>query len=123
MGMDLSSGKIVNTYIRRYKRSPYSAKAVVSFNGIGFTGTCSSISMGGCFIDLRKKPDLERGNIVLLNIVPDMVKIKVNCSARVCTVYDQGIAVEFLNLDPNIKRHINEFVSSFIEKNSSLDKK
>ena len=81
---------------RRYERKSYHSDVVFSLKGYAFAGTLKDISMGGAFVLTLSVNQVEKGDVITINIPFTSGKKNINRRARVLWTSGEGFAVEFM---------------------------
>ncbi|MBF0301224.1 MAG: PilZ domain-containing protein [Oligoflexia bacterium] len=110
-------GKIVEKIFvpRKHKRTSYLGPAAISYKGKIYRGTCSSISEGGCFIEMRPS-DFELGDEIHLKIMPGTVPLTVEGTGKVVSINERGpkgIGIKFTNLDSEQIEEVRKIVERY----------
>ena len=103
---------------RKNKRSSYLAPASIQYQLKTFNGTCSSLSVGGCFIEMRVE-GLEVGGDVIVKIMSGSVPLVIESKAKIVSLNTRsprGAGLKFVNLDPEVAAEIQKFVNKYAEK-------
>jgi len=85
-----------NEFRRRYERKSYQSDVVFSLKGYAFAGTLKDISMGGAFVLTLSVNQVEKGDVITINIPYTSGKKNINRRARVLWTSGEGFAVEFM---------------------------
>lgn len=85
-----------NEFRRRYERKSYQSDVVFSLKGYAFAGTLKDISMGGAFVLTLSVNQVEKGDVITINIPYTSGKKNINRRARVLWTSGDGFAVEFM---------------------------
>ncbi len=111
--------KVEKSFIsRKHDRSTYLSAARVKFDGKAIRGTCSSLSEGGCFIEMSTA-EMEVGMEIFIEIMPGAISSTIQTQAQVVSVRDKkprGIGVKFIELNSNLVEKIQDFVQMFHNK-------
>ncbi len=102
---------------RRHKRAAIVGKAQIILNGHKYIGICSSLSIGGCFIEIRT-PLLELKTEVNLKIQTIDDQIFLNVKAQVISrniKVPKGLGFSFIDLDEISIKKIQEYVVKIIK--------
>ena len=81
---------------RRHERKSYHSDVVFSLKGYAFAGTLKDISMGGAFVLTLSVNQVEKGDVITINIPFTSGKKNINRRARVLWTSGEGFAVEFM---------------------------
>ena len=81
---------------RRYERKRYHSDVVFSLKGYAFGGTLKDISMGGAFVLTLSVNQVQKGDVITINIPFTSGTKNVKRRARVLWTSGEGFAVEFL---------------------------
>lgn len=106
---------------RQHPRSSYMSPAIIRYNGIELKGTCTTISIGGCFVEVRNLSHLKIGETVDLEILPGEVPLPIHAQARVASIIERqpkGVGLEFTQINSSLQEKIEEFVTKFLEVSS-----
>lgn len=99
-------------------RAPFYEVAKLEFKGNSFRAHCTSLSVGGCFIELKEFPQfLELGSVINCEIEADYLSHSIEVQMIVRNVSDGkplGIGCQFLDLSNDEKDSIEEFVDSYL---------
>jgi hypothetical protein len=80
---------------RRYERKRYNKDVVFSLKNYTFAGTLKDISMGGAFVLTQSVNQVQKGDVIKINIpFTDGMKT-INRRAKVLWTSGEGFAVEF----------------------------
>ncbi len=80
---------------RRYERKRYHSDVVFSLKGYAFGGTLKDISMGGAFVLTLSVNQVQKGDVITINIPFTSGAKNVKRRARVLWTSGEGFAVEF----------------------------
>ncbi|MBF0313194.1 MAG: DUF4339 domain-containing protein [Oligoflexia bacterium] len=100
---------------RKYKRTSYLGPATVTYNGKLYRGTCTSISEGGCFIELRPS-DFQLHKEIMIKIMPGTVPLAIEARAKIVSINERsprGIGVKFIGVNEDQAGLIRKFVEKF----------
>jgi hypothetical protein len=86
----------ISEFRRRYERKSYHSDVVFSLKGYAFAGTLKDISMGGAFVLTLSVNQVEKGDVININIPFTSGKKNINRRARVLWTSGEGFAVEFM---------------------------
>lgn len=116
--------KVDHYYIRRTDfRAPFYEVAQLTFEGESFRGHCTSLSIGGCFIELSKKPEhVGLNSILKCQIQTEYLSHMIDVQMIVKNTSDKkpyGLGCQFLDLSMEEKDAIEEFVDSYLESKES----
>ena len=109
--------------IREYPRAPYSARATINLNNQEYSGICTTLAMGGCYLE-TKIDYYTIGDEIQLHIFPDMIDLDILTKGIVISKHKEnlkGIGVEFIELDIDIKNEIKRFVNRYIKMINNRD--
>ena len=81
---------------RRYERKSYHSDVVFSLKGYAFAGTLKDISMGGAFVLTLSVNQVEKGDVITINIPFTSGKSNIKRRATVLWTSGEGFAVEFM---------------------------
>jgi hypothetical protein len=99
-------------------RAPFHETARLEFRGRDLRGTCTSLSVGGCFIEFSDEPEgLERNSVLVCHIEADYLSTPIDVQMIVRNVSKErsfGIGCEFLDLSDEEKDTIEEFIDSYL---------
>ncbi|MBF0360782.1 MAG: PilZ domain-containing protein [Oligoflexia bacterium] len=110
-------GRIVEKIFvpRKHKRTSYLGPAAITYRGKVYRGTCSSISEGGCFIEMRPS-DFELAAEIHLKIMPGTVPLMVECTGKIVSINERGpkgIGIKFTNLGPKQMDEVRKIVERY----------
>jgi len=80
---------------RRYERKSYHSDVVFSLKGYAFAGTLKNISMGGAFVLTLSVNQVQKGDVITINIPFTNGNKNIKRRARVLWTSGEGFAVEF----------------------------
>lgn len=105
-------------------RAPFYDLAQLEIGAQNFKGYCTSISVGGCFIELSKidKVRMEKGGKVLVKIKAGTLSEEISVRAIIRNISDKrprGIGLQFENLSESQRDVIIEFVKQYVSSSSS----
>ena len=80
---------------RRYERKNYHSDVVFSLKGYACAGTLKNISMGGAFVLTLSVNQVQKGDVITINIPFSTGNKNVKRRARVLWTSGEGFAVEF----------------------------
>ena len=80
---------------RRYERRSYHSDVIFSLKGYAFAGTLKDISMGGAFVLTLSVNQVQKGDVITINIPFTSGAKNVKRRARVLWTSGEGFAVEF----------------------------
>ncbi|MBF0207391.1 MAG: PilZ domain-containing protein [Oligoflexia bacterium] len=99
---------------RKFKRTSYLGPASIMYLGKLYRGTCTSISEGGCFVELRPS-DFQLHKEIVVKIMPGTVPLSIEAKAKIVSINERsprGIGMKFLEL-----KHVqNEEIRRFVDK-------
>lgn len=99
-------------------RAPFHETAHLEFKGMELRGTCTSLSVGGCFIEFNELPEeLEKNSVLICHIEADYLTSPIDVQMIVRNISkerSEGIGCEFLDLSDEEKDTIEEFVDSYL---------
>jgi len=102
--------------IRKYPRTPYSARTTLEFNQKKINGTCTMLAIGGCYVE-TKVIDFKIGDEIDIKISPDIVPLNIHSKGRITSITKEnvkGIGIQFIDLDEDTKSEINNFVTKYV---------
>jgi hypothetical protein len=96
---------------RRYKRVAFGTEAVVRSEGVSISGTVSNLSMKGMFV--TTKESLPGDNILEIEIVlsGSSSKLAIEVKGKLIRQTEEGIAVEFTEMDLDSFMHLKNVVA------------
>ncbi|EQC44564.1 type IV pilus assembly protein PilZ [Bacteriovorax sp. BSW11_IV] len=108
-------------YIKRADyRAPFYDVVSFDLNEENYKGHCTSLSVGGCFIELPKMPENvqkgEVGEIHFQNSVlatPFSVKFEI---VRVSDSRPRGIGLKFIEVSPEVTNTVEAYIETFLKK-------
>ncbi len=115
-----ANGDLVKRYFikRTDFRAPFHEVARLEFRGEELKGTCTSLSVGGCFIEFNEGSEgLEKNAVLVCHIEADYLSTAIDVQMIVRNVSKErsfGIGCEFLDLSDEEKDTIEEFVDSYL---------
>ena len=115
--LDAFKKKPTRDYIRVFERADYSANAVFEVNGEKFSGECTTIGQGGCFITCNPK-NLHKELVAKLMITPGLVPIKIDCSGEISSIIVKrptGVGFKFLDIQKSTTESIQIYVEQFLK--------
>jgi len=112
--------KVDHYYIRRTDfRAPFYEVTHLSFEGESFRGHCTSLSIGGCFVELSKKPEnIGLNSILKCQIQAEYLSHTIEVQMIVKNISEKkpyGLGCQFLDLSIEEKNAIEEFVDSYLD--------
>ncbi len=116
--------KIQRFFIKRGDfRAPFYDLAQLEIGANSYKGYCSSISVGGCFIELSKldKIRMEKGGKVLVKIKAGTLSEELNIRAVIRNISDKrprGLGLQFENVTESQKDVIINFVKQYVASSS-----
>lgn len=104
-------------------RAPFYDLAQMEVGANSYKGYCTSISVGGCFIELSKidKIRMEKGGKVMVKIKAGTLSEELNVRAVIRNISDKrprGLGLQFENLTEAQKDVIIEFVHQYVNSSS-----
>lgn len=103
---------------RQHKRSSYLAPAKIQAKGKIYSGMCSSISVGGCFIEIR--PDeFELNKEVIIKIMSGSIPTIIESKGIVISINERnprGVGFRFLGLGLDEATEIQKFINKHADK-------
>jgi len=117
--VDIGGLKVEKIFVQRqYARAAYFSPVQMKGEGIEFRGTCTSISLGGCFVE-SSVADIQVKDKLMLKFMPGAIPLEFEVEAEVVCILPkrpQGIGLKFIGLEPKISEEIKNFVDRFAKK-------
>lgn len=112
--------KVERFFIKRGDfRAPFYDLAQIDIGAQTFKGYCTSISVGGCFIELSKidKMRMQRDSKITVKIKAGTLSEEITVQATIRNISDKrprGLGIEFEELAPGQRDVIIEFVQQYV---------
>ena len=123
--VEYRDGKKVERYFikRTDFRAPFYDLAQMDIGTQTYKGYCTSISVGGCFIELSKidKVRMEKGAKILLKIKAGTLSEEINVRATIRNISEKrprGLGLQFEELNDSQRDVIIEFVRQYVSSTS-----
>lgn len=109
-------------YIKRTDfRAPFYEVAIVEIDGQVEKAQCTSLSIGGCFIEMKDIENIKENSIFKVEIKADYLAVSIEASViakNIKTGRNKGVGCQFLDLEEEQVSAIEEFVSSYLDSQS-----
>lgn len=117
--VDVGGLKVEKIFVQRqYARAAYFAPVQMKAPGKDLRGTCTSISVGGCFVE-SSVANVQVKEVMSLKFVAGAIPLEFEVNAEVVCVLPkrpQGIGFKFVGLDPKVVDEIKSFVERYAKK-------
>ena len=119
--IDEGGRKVKKYFIKRaHFRAPFHEVASIYIDGLEYRGYCTSLSAGGCFLELNEieKAVMLIGREVEVSIVPGTLSDALHTTAIIRNLSEKrprGVGLQFSNLEFHHIEIIEEFVNKYLE--------
>lgn len=101
---------------RKDLRVSYYSPAVIEMEGMRLQGFCTSISMGGCFIELPRVDKISQ-SAAKIKILSGAIPVEIETNGFVRRILKQkpkGVGIQFHELAPDTEKNIEEFIRKYM---------
>jgi Tfp pilus assembly protein PilZ len=112
---------------RESVRVPFYELVTVSFDESVVKGHCTSLSVGGCFVELSRKDitRIEKGIEISIELISDILDEDLFVKGRIVNISDarpRGVGVQFKELSEDNKKTIKSYVQSCLNSDDKRKK-